>query len=164
MIYYGSPMEIHWPAPARPGPAGGIHTLRILIADDQEITRRGVRSVIERHDEWDVCGEAASGDHALAIAVREQPDIAILAVSLPILSGIALTRRLQRESPSTSVLLFSGLADSATVAEGLTAGALGHLLKADSVDQLETALHALAANKPYLSPRLAAIHDVSGGR
>jgi len=81
--------------------------LRILIADDHEIVRKGVRDVIEDHPGWEVCGEAADGQEALTLALREKPDIAVLDVSLPIVNGVALTRRLHKECPSIRILLFT---------------------------------------------------------
>ena len=129
--------------------------LRILIADDHEIVRRGVRNVIEGHSGWALCGEAADGEAALAMAVREQPDIAILDVSLPLLGGIMLTRRLKQDSPGTRVLLFTMHDDEETVNRGLAAGARGYLLKTDSALHLEAAILALAARKPYFSSIVA---------
>ena len=129
--------------------------LRILIADDHEIVRRGVRNVIESHPGWELCGEAANGETAHAMAVREQPDIAILDVSLPMIGGIMLTRRLKQDSPSTRVLLFTMHDDEETVNRGLAAGARGYLLKTDSALHLEAAIHALSARKPYFSSLVA---------
>jgi DNA-binding NarL/FixJ family response regulator len=129
--------------------------LRILIADDHEIVRRGVRHIIESHPGWEVCGEAENGEDALAIATREQPDIAILDVSLPTLGGIILTRQLKLDSPSTRVLLFTMHDDEETVSGGLAAGARGYLLKTDSGLHLEAAISALAARKAYFSSIIA---------
>lgn len=129
--------------------------LRVLIADDHEIVRRGVRDIIVSHPGWLVCGEAADGEAALALAIREQPDIAILDVSLPIIGGIMLTRRLKRDSPATRVLLFTMHDDEETVSAGLAAGARGYLLKTDSELHLEAAVNALGARKSYFSSQVA---------
>jgi DNA-binding NarL/FixJ family response regulator len=129
--------------------------LRILIADDHAIVRSGVRHIIESHHGWQVCGEAADGETALAIAAREQPDVAILDVSLPLLSGIMLTRRLKQESPATRVLLFTMHDDEETVNRGLAAGARGYLLKTDTELHLDAAILALGARKPYFSSLVA---------
>jgi DNA-binding NarL/FixJ family response regulator len=125
--------------------------LRILIADDHEIVRKGVRDLIEAHPGWEVCGEAADGQTALETALREKPDIAVLDVALPVLNGVALTRRLKQESPATSVLLFTMHDDDETVSSGLAAGARGYVLKTDSERYLEAAISALGANRPYFS-------------
>jgi len=125
--------------------------LRILIADDHEIVRKGVRDVIEAHPGWEVCGEAADGQAALDIALRERPDVAVLDVALPLLNGVALTRRLKQECPATNVLLFTMHDDDETVSGGLAAGARGYVLKTDSERYLEAAISALGANRPYFS-------------
>jgi DNA-binding NarL/FixJ family response regulator len=129
--------------------------LRILIVDDHEIVRTGVRQIIESHPGWVVCGEADNGEAALAIAAAEQPDIAILDVALPIVGGIVVTRRLKVVSPATRVLLFTMHDDEETVNRGLAAGARGYLLKTDSGLHLEAAISALAARKPYFSSLIA---------
>ena len=139
--------------------------LRILIADDHEIVRRGVRDIVESHPGWEVCGEAADGQAALDLATSQQPDVAVLDVSLPILNGIVVTRRLRQESPQTNVLLFTMHDDDETVSGGLAAGARGYLLKSDSEQNLEAAISALGANRPYFSSFVsellleAAVHD-----
>ncbi|MET0293527.1 MAG: response regulator transcription factor [Phenylobacterium sp.] len=125
--------------------------LRILIADDHEIVRKGVRDVIEEHPGWVVCAEAADGQEALELAMKEKPDIAILDVSLPILNGVALTRRLQKECPKVRVLLFTMHDDDETVSNGLAAGARGYVLKSDSENHLEAAISSLQVNRPYFS-------------
>ena len=125
--------------------------LRILIADDHEIVRKGVRDVVESHPGWEVCGEAADGQEALELALKEKPDIAVLDVSLPKLNGVALARRLRKESPDTRVLLFTMHDDDETVSSGLAAGARGYVLKSDSGSNLEAAISALHANRLYFS-------------
>jgi DNA-binding NarL/FixJ family response regulator len=125
--------------------------LRILIADDHEIVRKGVRDVIEDHPGWEVCAEAADGQEALTLALREKPDIAVLDVSLPIVNGVALTRRLHKEAPSIRILLFTMHDDDETVSTGLAAGARGYVLKSDSESHLEAAISALGANRLYFS-------------
>lgn len=139
--------------------------LRILIADDHEIVRRGVRDIVEAHPGWEVCGEASNGQEALEIALREKPNVAVLDVSLPVLNGLAVTRRLHQEAPHTNVLLFTMHDDDETVSGGLAAGARGYLLKTDSEQHLEAAISALGANRPYFSAVVsellldAAVHD-----
>ena len=113
--------------------------MRILIADDHEIVRKGVRDVIEDHPGWEVCAEAADGQEALTLALREKPDIAVLDVSLPIVNGVALTRRLHKEAPNIRILLFTMHDDDETVSTGLAAGARGYVLKSDSESHLEAA-------------------------
>ena len=125
--------------------------LRVLIADDHEIVRRGIRDIIEAHPGWEVCGEAANGQDVLAMAVAEHPNVAVLDVSLPGLNGIAVTRQLRQSSPETEVLLFTMHDDDETVSGGLAAGARGYLLKTEGDDQLVNAISALGAHRPYFS-------------
>lgn len=126
--------------------------LRIIIADDHEMVRRGVRDVIEAHPDWEVCGEAADGQAAVELALREHPDIAIVDISMPGLNGLAVTRQLQASCPGTSVLIFTFHDDEETVHAGMAAGARGYLLKTDSTQNLEAAISALGARRPYFSP------------
>jgi DNA-binding NarL/FixJ family response regulator len=125
--------------------------LRILIADDHEMVRRGVRDVIEDHPGWTVCAEASDGQQALDLALREKPDIAVLDVALPFLNGVALTRILQKECPKVRVLLFTMHDDDETVSSALAAGARGYVLKCDTGVNLETAISALHINGVYFS-------------
>lgn len=125
--------------------------LRILIADDHEVLRKGVRELIEGHPDWQVCGEASDGEQALELAHREKPDIAVLDVTLPILNGVALTQRILKECPGVKVLLFTMRDDDETVRNGLAAGARGYVLKSDSESHLEAAISAVGSNRPYFS-------------
>ncbi len=125
--------------------------LRILIADDHEIVRKGTRDIIESHPDWQVCAEAADGQTAMDLALREKPDIAVLDVSLPLVNGVALARRMRKECPNVRVLLFTMHDDDETVSSGLAAGARGYVLKSDSGSHLEAAISALGANRPYFS-------------
>lgn len=125
--------------------------LRILVADDHDIVRKGVRDIIEGHPGWEVCAEASDGQQALELALKHKPDIAVLDVSLPILNGVALTRRLHKEVPQVRVLLFTMHDDDETVSGGLAAGARGYVLKSDSESNLEAAISALWANRLYFS-------------
>ena len=139
--------------------------LRILIADDHEIVRRGVRDVLATQPGWEVCGEAADGREAVEIGLREKPDVAILDISLPLLNGIGVTRQLRHALPKTEVLLFTMHDDEETVSGGLAAGARGYLRKTDAEQHLVAAVSALGAHKPYFSSAIselvlnAAMHD-----
>jgi DNA-binding NarL/FixJ family response regulator len=125
--------------------------LRILIADAEEVVRNGLREVIEARPDWEVCGEAADGAEALTIAAHEKPTVAILAIALPVLDGLALTRRLKLECPSINVLLFTAHGDDETIRGALATGARGYLLKTESASCIEAAIAERAANRPYYS-------------
>jgi len=126
--------------------------LRILLADDHEVVRRGVSEIISANPAWEVVGEAADGDTAFDMALKLRPDIAVLDVSLPHMNGVTLTRRLKQEAPEISVLLFTMRDDDETVNEGLAAGAKGYILKTDTQQHLSAAISAIGARRPYFSP------------
>jgi DNA-binding NarL/FixJ family response regulator len=125
--------------------------MRVFVADDHDIVRRGVRGLVESQVGWELCGEAADGQTALDRATDLKPDVAVLDVSLPILNGLAVTRRLRQASPDTEILLFSMHDDDETVSGGLAAGARGYLLKSESDDLLVEAIASLGRHKPYFS-------------
>ena len=131
--------------------------LRVLIADDHELVRIGVRKVIEGHTGWQVCGEAADGRESVDLARRERPDIAIIDVSLPVLNGLAVTRQICQEVPGVAVLLLTMHEDHETISGGLAAGARGYLLKLDAASHLEAAISALGARKPYFSATVSEV-------
>src|SRR6201996_8429011 len=139
--------------------------LRILIADDHDVGRRGVRDILEAQPGWEDCGEASDGRTAVEIALREKPDVAILDVSLPLLNGIGVTRQLRQALPKLEVLLFTMHDDEETVSGGLAVGARGYLHKTDSDQHLVAAVQALSAHRPYFSSAVselllnAALHE-----
>lgn len=129
-----------------------VRELRILIADEQPIVRQGLRHVIEANSAWSVCGETADGNEAIAIALREEPDIAVIALSIPDAGGISVTRRIVETGSVTRILLYGGREGGAQVAAGLAAGASGYVLGTDSPQDVRAAIASLAARRRYLSP------------
>lgn len=125
--------------------------LRVMIADDHEIVRRGIRALVESEPGWEVCGEAEDGPQAIDLATEIKPDVVVVDVSLPSLNGLAVTRRLRHVSPDTEVLLFTMHDDDETVSGGLAAGARGYLLKTEGDTELKQAISALADHRPYFS-------------
>ena len=139
--------------------------LRVLIADDHEIVRHGVRDLINSHEGWEVCGEAGDGQTAYDLAVATQPNIAVLDVALPRLNGLTLARILRQEMPGTGVLLFTMFDDQETVNGALSAGVRGYVLKGEGDAQLAAGIAALGARRPFFSPSItellvdAAVND-----
>lgn len=129
--------------------------LRVLIADDHEIVRHGVRDVVANHLGWEVCGECSDGAEVLTLTRERRPNVIVLDVSLPGLNGIAVTRQIRQTFPATEVLLFTMHDDDETVSGGLAAGARGYLLKSEGDAQLVAAISALGAHRPYFSPAVA---------
>jgi DNA-binding NarL/FixJ family response regulator len=129
--------------------------LRILVADDHDMVRRGIRDIIENHPGWMICAEASDGHQVLELAQRESPDIAIVDVSLPFLNGVAVARLLQKECPKIHVLLFTMHDDDETVGNALAAGIRGYVLKSDTGASLEAAISALQGNRLYFSSSIS---------
>lgn len=125
--------------------------LRVLIADDHEIVRHGVRNLIATHEGWEICGEAANGRQAAELAAKLRPDVAVLDVELPLLNGIAAARLIRKSSPQTRLLLFTMHDDEETVQQALLTGARGYVLKSEGEQRLEEGIAALGAGRPYFS-------------
>ena len=131
--------------------------IRILLADDHEIVRRGIRPLIESEWGWEICGEAADGRKAVAMALELKPDIIILDVAMPELGGVEVTRQIRRELPETEVLVFSGQDSEALVHQLFAAGARGFVLKSEAAANLIPAIKALCNHQPYFGARVSGI-------
>jgi DNA-binding NarL/FixJ family response regulator len=129
--------------------------VRILIADDHEVIRRGLRQMIERHGKWSVCGEATSGAEALELARELKPDIVILDVSMPNTDSVELTRRLREALPSTEVLIFTMHEGEEMIRALVDAGARGYTFKSDTTAQILTAIEMLAGHKPFFTAKVS---------
>lgn len=127
--------------------------VRILIADDHEVVRQGVRAVLEGEAGWEVCGEAISGRDAVAKAVELRPDVVILDITMPELNGLEATRQIRRAVPARILILTVHESDR-IAAEVLDAGAHGYVLKADAGRTLVEAIRALLQNQEFLSERV----------
>lgn len=124
---------------------------RILIADDHQAMRQGVRSLLESHPSYQVIAEAGDGREALELAREGKPDIAILDYSLPLMNGLELTRSIKHDLPRTEVLIYTMHDRESILIDVLRAGARGYVLKSDSGAHLIAAVGALARHKPYFS-------------
>jgi DNA-binding NarL/FixJ family response regulator len=124
---------------------------RIMLADDHEVVRKGLRVMLETRKGWEVCGEASNGREAVRLAAELQPDIAVLDLSMPELDGLEATRQIKREAPGTEVLVFTMHDTPRMVREVLAAGARGYVLKSDAVRHLFSAVEALSEHKPYFT-------------
>jgi two-component system, NarL family, sensor kinase len=124
--------------------ARGDARSRILIADDHEVMRRGVRGLLESHDEWAVCGEAFEGREAVLKSRELRPDLIIMDINMPGLTGIAAAQQIRRENPSAKILFFSVHESAQTVREVVNAGAQGYVAKSraghDLVDAVRNVL------------------------
>ena len=129
--------------------------VRILIADDHDVVRSGLRSVLEAQPRWEVIAEAADGKDAIDKAIEAKPDVAVLDHSLPIVNGVEVTRQIRARLPRTEVLIFTMHDNEALIAELLKAGAKGYLLKSDAKRYLIAAIESLAVHKPFFTARVS---------
>ncbi len=133
-----------------------MNKLRILLADDHDVVRRGIKGVLEERPDWTVCGEARTGREAVALAAALQPNVAVLDLAMPDLNGIEATRQIAKISPQTEILLFTVHMTEALLPEVVAAGARGYLLKSDAVKSIATAVESVAHHKPFFSPAVSA--------
>jgi DNA-binding NarL/FixJ family response regulator len=129
--------------------------VRILVADDHEVVRRGVRRLLQCRPGWEVCCEASNGDDAVAAAELHHPDVVILDVMMPGLAGIAAARAIRARLPRTEVLVFTMHETDELLADALASGAQGYVLKSDPSRQLLAAVEALTHHAPYVTPSVS---------
>ena len=131
--------------------------LRILLADDHDIVRRGLKDLLEQHVGWQVCAEASNGREAVDLALQHRPQVAVIDLSMPELNGLEATRRIRQALPDTEVLIFTMHESEELIREVLGAGARGYLLKSDAVRQLSPAVESLSQKNPYFAGRVSAV-------
>ena len=124
---------------------------RIMIVDDHDAVRRGVRTLVESRANYCVVGEASNGREAMELAKESQPDIIILDYSIPELNGLDLSHQLKRVSPRIEILIYTMHDREELIAEILHAGVRGFVLKSDTEKHLLAALDALSIHRPYFS-------------
>jgi DNA-binding NarL/FixJ family response regulator len=129
--------------------------MRVLIADDHGIVRSGLRLLLERQPDIEVVAEASDGAEARDIAVRERPDLAILDVKMPKLTGLQATREIKAQSPETAVLILSMHDDARYVDEALAAGASGYVVKTQADTDLLAAVRAVERGESFPTPASA---------
>jgi DNA-binding NarL/FixJ family response regulator len=130
--------------------------IRIVIADDHSVVRRGLRMFLKQDPELDVVGEAANGDEAVRLARQLLPDIVLMDLLMPVMDGIAATALIRRELPDTEVIALTSVLEDASVVGAVRAGAIGYLLKDTDADALCRAIKAAAAGQVQLTPQAAA--------
>ena len=126
--------------------------LRILVVDDHAVVRRGVRSLLESRDGWEVCGEATTGRDAVEQSRRLRPDVVVMDLSLPELNGLDATRHILKDAPETEVLVLTMHQSEELARDVLQAGARGYVLKSDADENLIAAVESLRQHKPFLTP------------
>ena len=128
---------------------------RILIADDHDVVRSGVRSILECHEGWEVVGEAKDGKEAIDLALATRPDVVVLDYALPLVNGVEATRQIRTRVPGAEVLIFTMHDTDSLVRDVLEAGARGFLLKSDARQFLISAVESLAAHKPFFTGKVS---------
>jgi DNA-binding NarL/FixJ family response regulator len=125
----------------------------ILLADDHEVVRLGLKVLLEAESDFQIVGQAADGLEAKSLAERLKPDLLILDIMMPGLNGLEVTRQLQQLSPKTRVIILSMQANEAYVLEALRNGAAGYVLKQSNMTELVRAIRQVLAGQNYLSPQ-----------
>ena len=129
--------------------------LRILLADDHDLTRAGLRYLLEKQKDWSVCGEASNGRMAVEMAEKLRPDLAILDVSMPELNGLEATRQILKSLPHVKILIYTMHETEKIIVDVLDAGALGIVLKSDAGENMVVAVESIAKGRRFFTSRVA---------
>lgn len=129
--------------------------LRILIADDHEVARKGIRSLLESHPGWEICGEAKDGREAVELATQQKPDVLLLDIGMPNLNGLDAARQILTITPDARILILTIHDSEQVVREVLAAGARGFLLKSDAGRDLVAAVEALQNRRTFFTSKVA---------
>jgi DNA-binding NarL/FixJ family response regulator len=138
--------------------------VRVLLVDDHRLVRAGLVGLVDAAADLEVCGQAADGEEAVAVALETRPDVVLMDLSMPVLDGVAATRRIVAELPATRVLVLTSFADLDRVQDALAAGAVGYLLKDSEPGALLAAVRSAVTGTVALDPRVtAALLRPAGG-
>jgi DNA-binding NarL/FixJ family response regulator len=129
--------------------------IRIVLADDHDLMRRGIRGLLESEPDLEVCGEAANGREAVELTSRLHPDVIVLDLGMPELNGLDALKLIHKEMPATEVLVFSMHDSEGLVREVFAAGARGYVLKSDAARYLVDAIRSLSQHKPFFTERIS---------
>ena len=135
--------------------------MRVLLADDHNLVRAGIRALLETLSDVEIVAEAADGQAALQGLIKHKPDLALIDISMPGLNGLELAARASREVPETRLVILSVHGDASHVAQALRAGARGYLLKDAAADELPVLVRSVMRGETYLSPGISR-HVVDG--
>lgn len=131
--------------------------LRILVADDHEVVRRGLCSLLKSHPGWEVCAEASDGREAVEKVKQMKPDVIILDIGMPNLNGLAATRQIVQHDERQRVIILTVTDSEQVIREVLAAGARGFVLKSDAARDLITAVEAIEKNRTFFTSRVGQI-------
>ncbi|HEX9423478.1 MAG TPA: response regulator transcription factor [Pyrinomonadaceae bacterium] len=130
--------------------------IRILLVDDQPLFREGLHTLLSVQPDFEVVGEAGNGEEAITLARSLLPSVVLMDLQMPVLDGVAATRRLHEEQPNSRVIVLTTFDDDEMVFDGLRAGAVGYLLKDASSEKLAEAVRVAARGETFLQPSVAA--------
>jgi two-component system, NarL family, response regulator NreC len=128
---------------------------RILVADDHDIVRKGLRFLLELQSELDVVGEAKDGREAVRLAAELDPNIVIMDIAMPLLNGIEAAAQIAKRNPRVGIIILSMYSDETYLVRALAAGAKGCLLKESTESDLVRAVQAVSQGRPYFSSQIA---------
>jgi DNA-binding NarL/FixJ family response regulator len=129
--------------------------VRLLLADDHDVVRAGVRAILESHEDWEVCGVAANGMEAARLADELVPDVVILDLEMDGLDGVAVTRRIKEHQPQIEVVVFTMHDNEFLIGEVLSAGARAFILKSDGGRTLIEAIERAVEHKPFFPAKVS---------
>jgi DNA-binding NarL/FixJ family response regulator len=127
----------------------------VLIADDHEVVRSGLRTILEAQPNFEVVAEACDGMEAVAKAIETKPDIAVIDYSMPLINGVEVTRQIRSRLPKTEVLILTMHDSEAVIQQALKAGARGYVAKTDAKQHFLAAIEALASHKPFFTSKIS---------
>ena len=131
--------------------------LRILIADDHEIVRQGLRLLVQAVPEWEICAEASKGPEAVELVEKLQPDVVVMDHGMPGLNGVDATLQIKEISPKTEVIIFSGTDNDSLVHRVFEAGARSYISKAEAGKHLVAAIETVSQHKPYFTDQVSEV-------
>jgi DNA-binding NarL/FixJ family response regulator len=134
-----------------------ITKLRILVADDHEIVRRGIRTLVEQEAGWEICGEAMDGRRAVALTEELAPDVVVLDLGMPELNGLEAARQIRLAQRKTEVLIFTAEENEQLIHQVFAAGVRSYILKSDMGEHLVAAIRALGRHRHYFTNRISEV-------
>ena len=132
--------------------SGTMKNLRIMIVDDHEVVRRGLQALLRTQAGWEIVGEASDGAEAVRKANQLKPDVVVMDITMPMMSGLDATKLIRESAPETRVLIFTMHNSEQMMQAALEAGARGYVLKSDAGNNLITAIKAVSDHDGFFTP------------